>query len=98
VFVSQSGTGTPESRARKRVEDLTALLWHIAAFVIINAGIWIQDIVTGNGVDWAYWVTIPWAVGLLIHVLAYTFTVGGFEEKKYAQYLEEERRREPQHH
>lgn len=46
------------------------ILWHLGIFVVVNALIWAQDLATGGGV-YAYWVTIPWAVGLGAHAIAY---------------------------
>lgn len=49
------------------------LIWHAGIFLVVNAFIWAQDIAIGGGLDYAYWVTIPWAVGLLAHVLVFNF-------------------------
>lgn len=50
---------------------LSELIWHAGVFVLVNAFIWVQDIAISEGVDYAYWVTIPWAVGLLVHASVY---------------------------
>ncbi len=85
---------TPQQRARKRVEDLSSLLWHLGAYVVVNAFLWIQDIVAGGGLEYAYWVTIPWGVGLAFHALAYFLGERGLEQRKYEQFLAEEMERE----
>ena len=85
---------TAEVRARKRVKDLSGLIWHAGIFLVVNAFLWLQDIAVGGGVEYAYWTTIPWGAGLAIHALAFFFGPGAFEERKYVQYPEEERRRE----
>lgn len=54
-----------------RAEGLAALLTHAGVFVIVNLFIWLQDLAIGDGVNYAYWVTAPWAVGLLAHAAAY---------------------------
>jgi hypothetical protein len=54
--------------------DRAALWWHIGIFVAVNAFIWIQDIAIGGGVDYAYWITIPWGIGLGIHATTYGYT------------------------
>ena len=51
--------------------ERAVLLTHIAAFVLVNGILWIQDILTGGGLDYAYWVTIPWGLGLAAHITAY---------------------------
>ncbi len=49
--------------------DISELAWHTGAFLVVNAFVWIQDIAIGGGVDYAYWLTIPWGIGLAIHAL-----------------------------
>lgn len=64
-------------RAREASEDgegLADLIWHAGIFVVVNAFIWLQDIALGGGLDYAYWVTIPWAIGLGIHGFMYYFS------------------------
>jgi hypothetical protein len=39
---------------------------------VVNSFIWAQDIALGGGVTYAWWITLPWAVGLLAHLYAYT--------------------------
>lgn len=46
------------------------LLVHATAFLLVNAFVWIQDIAIGDGLNYAYWVTIPWGVGLAVHAAA----------------------------
>lgn len=49
--------------------DISELIWHAGAFLVVNAFVWIQDVAIGGGVDYAYWLTIPWGIGLTIHAL-----------------------------
>ena len=89
-----SARRTPEERARKRAEDLVGLLWHIAVYVIVNAFLWGIDLVTDGGVDWAYWITILWGIGLLFHIAAYLIDDSRFEDRAYERFLAEEQRRD----
>lgn len=43
------------------------LISHAVVFVLVNTFIWAQDIALGDGVNYAWWVTLPWGVGLLAH-------------------------------
>ncbi len=88
----------PEERARKRVKGFTDVMWHVATFGIINAFLWGLDIVGGNGVEWAYWVTIGWGIGVAFHVAYFFIGDDGPENRRYQRYLEEERQRETAHH
>jgi hypothetical protein len=51
--------------------ELSNLVWHAGVFVVVNAFIWIQDVALGGGLDYAYWVTIPWGLGLAAHAVTY---------------------------
>jgi 2TM domain len=42
---------------------------HAVVFVLVNAFLWAQDLALGGGLTYAYWVTIPWGIGLAVHVL-----------------------------
>ena len=90
----RSNDSTPEERARKRAQEFLGLLWHIAAFVIVNAFLWGLDLITGGGVEWAYWVTGAWGIGLLFHIAAYALDDSGFEDKLYRRFLANEEKRE----
>ena len=86
-------TRTPEERARERMDDYTDLLWHIASFVIINGFLWVLDATQGGGIDWAFWITIFWGIGLLFHVAWYLIDVSG-SGRRYERFLEDERRKD----
>ena len=93
--IAQGEESTAEARARKRAKSYTGLLWHIGTFVVINAFLWVLDIVAGApGIQWAYWITIFWGIGLAFHVLAYLIDDSGVEERKYRKFLTEERERQ----
>lgn len=51
--------------------ERTGLITHIVAFVLVNALLWMQDVAMGGGLKYAYWVTIPWGIGLIVHVIVY---------------------------
>ncbi len=81
---------TPEERAAQRVSEYTALMWHIAAYVIINLFLWI--IVS----EAALWVTIGWGIGLAFHIAAYVIGDDSPSNRRYQKFLSEERAREEQ--
>jgi len=76
VIVAIVGLGivaldTSAPRAPVRDRALRDLQVHATAFVLVNAFLWVQDVVIGGGVEYAYWVTIPWGIGLAAHAIAY---------------------------
>ena len=61
----------PAERVRRRhAAELRDLLWHVAAYVVANAFLLAEDWLAGDGINWAYWVAIPWGAGLLFHAIA----------------------------
>ena len=76
---------TPEDRAAKRVEAWAGLMWHIAAYVIVNAFLWFLV------PQAAIWVTLGWGIGLAFHVAAFLIGDDTPNNKRYQKYLAEER-------
>lgn len=60
-------------RIRRPSTPMTELLLHVAVFVLVNAFVWAQDYAGGGGLDYAYWTTAPWGVGLLAHAVSVIF-------------------------
>lgn len=83
---------TPEARAERRAKDFSGLLWHIATFVIINGFLWFIDIAGGGGLDWAFWVTISWGIGLAFHIAWYFIDVSR-SGRRYERFLADEQRK-----
>lgn len=50
---------------RKQQSEFAGLMAHLAIFAVVNAFLWVQDIVSGGGLEYAYWVTPPGASGSL---------------------------------
>lgn len=75
--------------AERRAHYLTGLLWHVGAFLIINAGFWLLDLAIGqSGIQWAYWITAIWGFALLFHVLAWLIDGRDVERRRTDHYLD----------
>lgn len=75
--------------AQRRARYLTGLLWHLGAFVIINAFFWMLDLLLGEpGLQWAYWITIFWGLALAFHVLAWLIDGRQVERRRAERYLD----------
>ncbi|HSF86225.1 MAG TPA: 2TM domain-containing protein [Acidimicrobiia bacterium] len=85
---------TPEDRARSRVKSFSDVMWHAATFLIVNGFLWSLDIVQGDGVNWAFWVTITWGIGLAFHIASYFLDENGLQNRRYQRFLDEERARD----
>ena len=68
-------------RHRTDSTDLTDLMWHAGIFLVVNAFLWAQDIIVGGGLDYAYWATIPWGIGLATHAAVYYSSRGRIESR-----------------
>lgn len=75
------GRGRGE-QAEASATPRTGLLWHTGIFLVVNAFIWVQDIAIGDGVNYAYWVTIPWGIGLTVHAFMYFRDRGTADENR----------------
>ncbi len=85
-------------RVHRRQSEFAGLMWHTGIFVVVNAFLWIQDIVGGGGLEYAYWITIPWGVGLISHALAYLFEARRIKELTDEEVATEKPRQELQPH
>lgn len=56
--------------ADEKHSGMADLALHATAFILVNALLWAQDFALGDGLNYAYWATIPWAVGLAFHAYA----------------------------
>ena len=90
VAVGDRDTWTPEERAANRAREYVGLLWHLAVFVIVNGFLWALDLLKGDGLNWAYLVTIMWGIGLAFHIAAYWLDGSGFQDRAYRRFLAKE--------
>lgn len=67
-----AGRSTAAGRVQLADRPRQELIAHATAFTIVNAFLWLQDIAAGGGLEYAYWTTIPWGIGLIAHAIAYT--------------------------
>ena len=85
-------------RAQKRVKELRDFYSHLIVYLVVNAGLVFLDLVQGDGLQWAYWVLIGWGIGLAAHAMNVLLIDRRFgsawEDRKVAEYTEEERERE----
>jgi hypothetical protein len=77
------------AEAERRARYLTDVLWHVGAFLIINAGFWVLDLIGGGGLGWSLWITGLWGVALAFHLLAFLIDGRGVEARATRHYLHE---------
>ena len=79
-------------RAKKRVEDIRGFYHHLLIYVLVNAFLFVLNILTSPGDLWFYWPLLLWGIGIVAHA-ASVFASGGlwgkdWEERKIKQLME----------
>lgn len=76
-------------RAKKRIKEVKGFYGHLASYLSVNAGLFLIDLLSGNGLGWFYWPMIGWGIGLLSHGIRVFGTHGYLErwEQKELQKL-----------
>ncbi len=55
--------------ARKRVEEIKGFYMHLIAYVVINAFLFVLNVLTSPRHYWFFWPLLGWGVGLALHAL-----------------------------
>jgi 2TM domain len=85
-------------RAHARVQALKGFYTHATAYVLVNIGLFVINLLTGGG-WWFYWPLLGWGIGLGIHALSvFGFRGGGtwgrdWEERKTRELMDRDRDR-----
>lgn len=76
-------------RAKKRIKEVKGFYGHLASYISVNAGLFLIDLISGNGLTWFYYPMIGWGIGLLSHGIKVFGTQGYLErwEQKELQKL-----------
>ena len=70
---------------RIKAKKVTGFLIHLFWFVFVNIILYIFDYSGDMNINWAYWTTFGWGIGIISHGLG-VFAQFGIEDKVY-QYL-----------
>ena len=81
---------TPEERAARRLKNINGFRWHGATYLIVTTFLWFVDILNGS-LDFAYWVSISWGIGLAFHLAAILIGEDDESSPRYRRLLEQER-------
>jgi len=60
---------TREDPAYRRLEDRINFAVHVAAFALVNSGVWFFKQLNQADWQWANWLTLTWLSGLLLHLI-----------------------------
>ena len=81
-------------KARKRVEEIKGFYGNLIAYVVVNIGLMVLNLLTSPGYLWFFWPMLGWGIGVLFHgmkVFNYMPFLGKeWEEKKIKEFMDKE--------
>ena len=81
-------------KARKRVEEIKGFYGNLIAYVVVNIGLMVLNLLTSPGYLWFFWPMLGWGIGVLFHgmkVFNYMPFFGkDWEEKKIKEHMDKE--------
>ena len=96
MMEKQFQTDERYKNAAKKVEDLKGFYGNLVAYVIVNIGFLVLNLITSPDHLWFYWPMLGWGIGLAIHamrVFGYNRFLGAdWEARKTREFMEQEKR------
>lgn len=81
-------------KAKKRVEEIKGFYGNLIAYIVVNTGLIILNLMTSPGHLWFYWPLLGWGIGLVLHGLKVFDYMPYFskewEEKKIKELMDKE--------
>jgi hypothetical protein len=83
-------------KARKRVEEIKGFYGNLIAYVVVNIGLMVLNLLTSPNYLWFFWPMLGWGIGVFFHGLKVfnymPFFRKDWEEKKIKEFMEKEER------
>ena len=84
-------------KARKRVEEIKGFYGNLIAYIVVNIGLMVLNLLTSPGYLWFFWPMLGWGIGLLAHGMSVfgrnLFFGQHWEEKKIQEFMEKDKRK-----
>jgi len=81
-------------KARKRVEEIKGFYGNLIAYIVVNIGLLVLNLVTSPNHLWFYWPLMWWGIGVIFHGLRVfnymPFFSKDWEEKKIKEFMNKE--------
>jgi hypothetical protein len=81
-------------KARKRVEEIKGFYGSLTAYIVVNLGLLVLNLITSPGYLWFLWPLIGWGIGVAIHGMkvfnCLPFFNKDWEEQKIKEFIEKE--------
>ena len=82
-------------KARKRVEEIKGFYGNLIAYVVVNTGLLVLNLLATPKHLWFYWPLLWWGIGLVFHglkVFNYMPFLGkAWEERKINEFMHKEK-------
>lgn len=84
-------------KAKKQVEEIKGFYGNLTAYIVVNLGLLIVNLLTSPEHIWFYWLLIGWGIGVAIHgmkVFNYLPFIGkDWEDQKIKEFMDKENER-----
>ena len=81
-------------QAKKRVEEIKGFYGNLIAYIVVNIGLMVINLLTSPEYLWFFWPMLGWGIGVLFHgmkVFNYMPFLGKeWEEKKIKEFMDKE--------
>lgn len=81
-------------KARKRVEEIKGFYGNLIAYVVVNIGLMVVNLLTSPAYLWFLWPMLGWGIGVLFHGMKVfdfmPFFGKDWEEKKIKEFMDKE--------
>lgn len=82
-------------KARKKVEEIKGFYGNLTAYIVVNIGLLVLNLMTSPEYLWFFWPMLGWGIGVAIHgmvVFNYMPFLGkDWEEQKIKEFMEREK-------
>lgn len=80
--------------AKKRVEEIKGFYGNLIAYVVVNIGLVVVNLLTSPAYLWFFWPMLGWGIGVVFHGLKVfnymPFFGKEWEEKKIKEFMDKE--------
>ena len=81
-------------KAQKRVEEIKGFYGNLIAYIVVNIGLLVLNLMTSPNHLWFYWPLLWWGIGVFFHGMKVfnfmPFFSKDWEEKKIKEFMEKE--------
>lgn len=81
-------------QAKKRVEEIKGFYGNLVAYIAVNIGLMVVNLLTSPNYLWFFWPLLGWGIGVFFHAMKVFNFIPFFgkewEEKKIKEFMEKE--------